>query len=44
LFDPTIDLQVPLEVQYGDRRTRAWNRIIGTLQTEYGRVVSRAKG
>ena len=44
LFDPTIDLQVPLEVQYGDRRTRAWNQIIGTLQTEYGRVVSRAKG
>ncbi|KPK66390.1 MAG: hypothetical protein AMS21_02480 [Gemmatimonas sp. SG8_38_2] len=44
LFDPTIDLQVPLEVQYADTRTRVWYQIIGTLQTEYGRVVSRAKG
>jgi hypothetical protein len=44
LFDPAIDLEVPFEVQYLEVRSFAWGAIIGRLQAERGRVVSRMGG
>jgi len=44
LFDSAINLEVQTEVQYENARNLDWARIIRVLQTERGRVVSRAKG
>ncbi|MBI4512638.1 MAG: hypothetical protein HY702_00870 [Gemmatimonadetes bacterium] len=42
-FDPAIDLDIPLTVQYGVVRSEAWSAIIAVLEAERGRVLSRVK-
>ena len=44
LFDSTINLEVQTEVQYYSARSMEWARIIRVLQSERGRVMSRAEG
>ncbi len=43
VFHPAIDLEVPFQVEYEGERTQAWGGIIGVLETERARVLSRAK-
>lgn len=43
LFDPAIDLDVGLEVEYKGTRSSTWSRIISTLQAERARVRGRVK-
>lgn len=43
-FDPAIDLDIPLTVQYGAVQSEAWTDIIALLERERGRVLSRVKG
>lgn len=44
VFAPEIDLEVTLEAEYRGARSYDWVGIIRVLQSERGRVVSRAKG
>jgi len=44
LFDSGINLKVLTEAQYYSARSLEWSRIIRVLQSERGRVISRAKG
>jgi hypothetical protein len=44
LFDPAIDLNVVFEVEYRGVGSFAWSAIIGTLQAERARVMSRIAG
>lgn len=44
IFAPEIDLNVALEAEYRGTRSYDWSSIIRVLQSERGRVVSRAKG
>lgn len=41
LFEPGIDLDVPLQVEYGGQRSFSWTSIIRILQSERARVMSR---
>ena len=43
VFNPAIDLDVAFQVEYRGRRSLAWSGIIGVLDAERGRVLSRAK-
>jgi hypothetical protein len=44
LFEPAIDLNVVFNLQYGSAVTAGWAAIIGVLEAERGRVMSRARG
>lgn len=43
VFDPAIDLDVPLQVEYSGQRSTSWSSILTLLEAEEGRVRSRAK-
>ncbi|MCH6588623.1 MAG: hypothetical protein IH805_09990, partial [Proteobacteria bacterium] len=43
LFDPAIDLEVVLTVEYRGVQSARWISVVSTLETERARVFSRAK-
>lgn len=42
-FDPSVDLNIPLRVQYGTTGSDAWEQILSLLETERARVRARTK-
>ncbi len=44
LFDPAIDLDVTFQVEYGGVTSFDWAAVIPRLESERGRVISRARG
>jgi hypothetical protein len=43
VFDPAVDLDVALQVEYAGQRALDWSSILGVLEAEEGRVRSRAR-
>lgn len=43
VFDPGIDLDVTMQVEYANAGTSAWGNIVSVLEAERGRVISRSK-
>lgn len=42
-FEPSLDLEQEIQVEYLDARSGGWNRILRDIQAERGRVLARAR-